>query len=397
VHLFSQAFLLVFVFILSFLPKVVVGQCEVFYFQDRDDFEEKLKSALVPFSSRIDTLAVVVHILSQDSLGKGSNLLAREVLMQIQATNQDILRLNADASKTPREYLSVAASLGFVLGLATQDPQGQILEEPGINRISPQDLGFNDPPYSTSYMRGTVFPKTGWDRDRYINIWVCDLNNLLGFSSFPTLALPDLPRGVSAQQDGIVIDFQNFGLFHSQLKPAYRLGRTLTHELGHYFGLYHTFETCEGDDFCKDTPQSPSANYHCDPKLLACDGSKSMFENFMDYANDPCMNLFTTDQSNRVKAVLANSPRRKSLTNRTMPVVTSLEPKPFANGLKRNPVHNKIEFQQELENQLVLVVDMSGKIWYQAHFSGSDLDVSFLPTGIYVVRVEGKAFRFLKN
>ncbi len=374
----------------------VFGQCEVFYFQEKTEFESHLKKALVAYSGGVDTLAVVVHIVSEDSLGSNSNLTAIEVLNQIHATNLDLLRLNSDAHKTPTEYRQIAASLDFVLGLATLNPSGEVMQEAGINRIHPKDFGLTSPPYSQSYLRNTVMPKTGWDRDKYINIWVCDLNSLLGFSSFPMLGLPDLPGGIRPEQDGIVIDFQNFGTSHPKLKPAYRLGRTLTHELGHYFGLYHTFEGCEDDDYCDDTPQAPKANYFCDPKLMACDGSKSMFENFLDYSNDECMNLFTQNQRNRVRIVLDNSPRRKTLKNRTMPVVTGLEAQKNILRLKSNPVYDKLEFSEPLENRQVQIFDLQGKTRLTQVVQGASLEISFLPSGIYVVRIEEFIFRFMK-
>jgi hypothetical protein len=102
----------------------------------------------------------------------------------------------------------------------------------------------------------------------------------------------------------------------------YNLGRTLTHELGHWFGLRHIWGdtgNCSNDDFCADTPDATTSNGGC-PSIDSCpsDGlGVDMVENYMDYTNDGCMHTFTADQTTRIQAVLANSPRRMELGTST--------------------------------------------------------------------------------
>ncbi len=353
--------------ILYCLPATVSAQCNVYYWQERDVFEQGLSqlASYLP-SSRygFDTLPVVVHIISSDSLGVGSNLSARDVLAQIHATNLDFTRSNADTIATPSIFKPLAAKLDIVLGLATLSPDGQKLAEPGIHRINPEQHGLPSPPYSQSDMLNTIMPLFAWDTERYINIWVCDISSLLGFSSFPTIALGDLPSGANPNQDGVVVDYQNFGLYHSKLKPAYGLGRTLTHELGHFFGLYHTFGSCETDgDYCSDTPHSGTANYGCNLQAKDCLNETAMIQNFMDYSDDRCMNLFTVCQRTRVQTVLRNSPRRYTLLQNKIPVVTAALPTEIdpARPVLQNPFLNQLIFSGCQGSYEFFIHDIQGR------------------------------------
>jgi hypothetical protein len=125
----------------------------------------------------------------------------------------------------------------------------------------------------------------------------------------------------AANTDGVVILYSAFG---SALKPGgtgmtppYHLGRTTTHEVGHWLGLRHTWGDgdCSVDDFCDDTPLCNGPHYGCTahPVPACIAGQRRMIENYMDYSDDGCMNIFTIDQAVRMRIVLENSPRRASL------------------------------------------------------------------------------------
>ena len=96
------------------------------------------------------------------------------------------------------------------------------------------------------------------------------------------------------------------------------MGRTATHEVGHYLGLLHVDGDgdCSTDDFCTDTPPVGFKTSGCPSvRPLACDGSAAQIENYMDYTDDRCMNMFTIQQKARMRTVLNYSPRRKTLNS----------------------------------------------------------------------------------
>ena len=144
-----------------------------------------------------------------------------------------------------------------------------------------------------------------------MNIWVCDLSSgLLGYAQFP---------GGPASSDGIVCDYAYFGNIGTATAP-FNLGRTATHEVGHYLNLRHIWgdSNC-GNDFCNDTPEHNGSNYGCPnyPSTSSCSGNGAygdMFMNYMDYTDDGCMNMFTQDQKTRMIAAI-NTYRTGLLTS----------------------------------------------------------------------------------
>ncbi|MBX2928194.1 MAG: HYR domain-containing protein [Saprospiraceae bacterium] len=148
-------------------------------------------------------------------------------------------------------------------------------------------------------------------------------NGLLGYAQFPNMSgiggLPD--DNGPASTDGVVVLYTSVGSSTVPFPGAspYDEGRTLTHELGHFFGLLHTFQGGCGvnNDYCDDTPRVASPTFGCPAGRTSCSGSVAMIENYMDYSDDACMNIFTLDQKARIQAVMANSPRRMELTSST--------------------------------------------------------------------------------
>lgn len=271
-------------------------------------------------SNDIYTLPVVVHVIHDgESVGSGRNISAAQVQSQLDVLNEDFRRLNPDTSSTPLAFQPVAADSRIEFCPAVVDEQDNPLSEPGINRINRNTAGFATPPYNTSYINSVIKPATQWDPTKYFNIWVLDIGgNILGYAQFPTQSgLPGIPTTGAANTDGIVVGYRYFGRGNfPQLSGTYNLGRTATHEVGHWLGLRHIWGDggCSFDDFCNDTPLSDAPNYGCQTGSVSC-GSTDMVENYMDYSNDACFNLFTEDQKTRMRTVMANSPRRAELLN----------------------------------------------------------------------------------
>ena len=136
--------------------------------------------------------------------------------------------------------------------------------------------------------------------------------------------MPDLPSNSPPETDGIIIRYNVFGRT-GELSPPYEKGRTATHETGHWLGLYHLWgpeesgDNCTEDDYVDDTPNQDDPNNFCpDVQGPICSGVvREMWENYMDYTWDACVNIFSAGQTERMTIVLENAPRRASLLTST--------------------------------------------------------------------------------
>lgn len=260
-------------------------------------------------------IPVVVHLIytneADGTFGISHEVISdARVFSQLDVLNNDFKRLNADASSTPMEFQSVAGSMDIEFVLAKQDPQGQATT--GINRVYGGQTSwtpFDEDLHAVSY----------WPSEDYLNIWVTNIgSNYLGYAQFPVSnlqGLEDFQDGI-ATTDGVVIDYTVFGVGSSD--PDYDLGRTTTHEVGHFFGLRHIWgddSGCAGTDYVSDTPNQLEETSGCPSHpSFECSNNK-MFQNYMDYTDDVCMNLFTEQQVDRMMLILEDTdvPRRNSL------------------------------------------------------------------------------------
>lgn len=270
---------------------------------------------------QILSIPVVVHVLHNgQAIGVDGNIPDDQILSQITILNQDFRRLNPDASETPAEFLSVAADVEIEFVLAKRDPEG--LPTTGIVRSQGSQFEYNL--FDDVLLKSESF----WPTEDYLNIWVTDLSNdLLGYAQFPVSNLTGLTvnRDSNGLTDGVVVDYEYFGTGFNN--DPFSKGRTATHEIGHFLGLRHVWGDggCSADDFCVDTPQMSDNSSGCPVSQNSC-GSNDMFQNYMDFTDDVCMNLFTSCQANRMQTVLAESPRRRTLLTSIggiAPVVTT--------------------------------------------------------------------------
>jgi len=241
------------------------------------------------------TIPVVVHVVYNTA---AENISDAQVLSQIAVLNDDFRRLNADANNVWAQ----AADSEIAFCMASVDPNGN--PSTGITRTSTAVTAFGTNDQMKFNASGG---KDAWPAGSYLNIWVCDISGgILGYAQFP---------GGSASTDGVVNDYQYYGTIGTATAP-FNLGRTATHEVGHWLNLRHIWGdgNCNVDDGVADTPTSDAANYSCPIGHVSC-STVDMVQNYMDYTDDACMNLFTAGQKARMRALFEPGGSRASLLN----------------------------------------------------------------------------------
>ena len=269
------------------------------------------------------TIPVVFHVIHAYG---DENISKAQIEDQLRVVNEDFQRQNADASNTRDFFKSRAANFNIEFKLARIAPDGSYTE--GITRTYDPVNMIENYEDGSSEAKSAVPP---WDRNRYLNIWV--VKRIESSRAGTVLGYAQLPGG-PASTDGIVMIHDRVGTIGTANSSG--KGRTLTHEIGHWLGLYHPFQGgCSGSDGVDDTPPVAEASYGCtasqNPNTCNTDfpNEIDMVENYMDYANGSCMNAFTNGQLARVNGFLAsNSDRARNIAASNL----------VATGVNINPV-----------------------------------------------------------
>jgi len=266
------------------------------------------------------TIPTIVHIIhnSNEGIGSGRNLSNARIQSQINILNNDFRKTNSDIGSVPSMFAGITADSEINFCLIQTYPTGhpnagQALPEPGVDRVDATTIGGGiantTTGYSTSQIDGTIKPATSWNPNQVLNIWVMQLQGgLLGYAQFPNSG--------NANTDGVAIGYQYFG--NNPSANPFHLGRTTTHELGHYFGLRHIWgdQNC-GNDFVADTPTQQTSSSGCpNHPRPTCGNTGDNFQNYMDYTDDACMFMFTNGQKAVMQGILNPSTganRRKTL------------------------------------------------------------------------------------
>ncbi|TBX65964.1 T9SS type A sorting domain-containing protein [Flavobacterium silvisoli] len=386
-------------------------------FPDRETTEEfenwmaekiaESKENTVESTNSIITIPVVVHILSNgDPVGSNENLADVRVFAQIQSLNQDFRRMLNTPGYNDNE---VGADIEIEFCLAQRKPDGTATN--GIDRVTTSFAAFT----SRTDVE-TMKTTTQWDPTKYFNIWVVNfsggLGNLLGYAQFPsTSGLSGLnANGGAANTDGVVIKYTSFGSkLITTVGPydaTYNGGRTTTHEIGHCLGLRHIWGDGNGDpqthspdcsmsDYCNDTPVAGYEHWGCQSGDDSCfddAGQIDMVENYMDYSDDSCMNIFTLDQKTRILTVMNNSIRRKELkTSNACSPPLSVTQHNFANSVAIYPNPASSVLNYIVKNDFVIssitIHDISGKevMYTEVGNNPTQIEVSTLSAGVYFV------------
>ena len=234
-------------------------------------------------------IPVIVNVLYRTA---AENISLAQIQSQIDVLNKDFNATNTDYNQVPTLFSTVKANVGisFVLEI--------------VNRkvTTKSSWGTRDAMKKTK--QGGVDPVSPSTK---LNIWVCTIGGgILGYAQFP---------GGSLATDGVVCDSNYFGVTSdSGSSYPYNLGRTATHEVGHWMNLRHIWgdATC-GSDLVADTPTHNTANYGVPayPHYSTCAGTPvEMTMNYMDYTDDRGMYMFSNDQKNRMSAIFLSGGSR---------------------------------------------------------------------------------------
>jgi hypothetical protein len=232
-------------------------------------------------------IPVIVNVLYRTA---AENITDAQIQSQIDVLNEDFNAANSDFNSTPAEFAGVAANVGITF----------VLE--GINRKATTKTSWGTRDTMKSSKRGGIDPTSPTTK---LNMWACTIGGgILGYAQFP---------GGSSATDGVVVDSQYFGLSGSGAFP-YNLGRTMTHEVGHWMNLRHIWgdATC-GSDLVADTPTHNTANYGVPvyPHYSTCTGNPvEMSMNYMDYTDDRGMYMFSNGQKSRMAAIFVSGGSR---------------------------------------------------------------------------------------
>lgn len=272
---------------------------EEFQAQKAAGIAEANASSTALKTSGVNEIAVIFHVIHNTD-NPAENVPYSDILDMFNDLQEDYQLLNTDAGTARSSFGFTPWDADINFCLATFDPSdGSALVEPGVVRVETTEDWFDGDAGETNDMKFDVSGgDNAWDRDDYLNVWICDITNgatsgVAGYAYLPTPSI--LP---TASIDGIVVDY-NLGVYNDNI---------LTHEVGHYLGLEHTWGAggCVADDGFSDTPitTGPSSNYSasCSGFQETCSGIQTQYENYMDYSNCTCM--FTEEQSNYMLSIL---------------------------------------------------------------------------------------------
>jgi hypothetical protein len=248
--------------------------------------------------ARVEATPVYIPVVFHIVLPDPNEVTDKMIEDQMKVLNRDFAGLNADSVNILPAFKPLFGKSKIQFVLAKRTPANQPTN--GIERVVTTQQSFTQ---ANNYVKhASTGGANAWNSSKYMNVWVCTLGGgLLGYSTFPGTS--------SADEQGVVM---YSATLPGGLLAGYNDGRTLTHESGHYFFLFHIWGdddgACTGSDNVNDTPNQSDASSGCHSGVVtdACSPAAPgiMYQNYMDYSSDGCMALFTLQQVTRMEAAL---------------------------------------------------------------------------------------------
>jgi hypothetical protein len=369
-----------------------------------DEAFELAKYTPIAKTNQEYVVPVVVHIVYNTP---NQNLHDSVVKRQIDLLNKDFKRQNPDTVNMRPDFEIVKGNPNIRFKIAQIDPDGN--PTTGITRTETSLESFADLGLITGNFDGLErIKKTAeggkdpWDTQRYLNIWIGNMSLfgqtfLLGYASppaglpnWPPIGLPNLIDGVVVQFDAVGDNNPNLINFGAGMQNA--LGRTMTHEVGHYLGLRHIWGdgNCNEEDGIDDTPNAAAqSDFDCDATKNTCVDNiqgidlPDMVENYMDYSDETCQNTFTQGQVDLMRSVLEN--QRIDLIENNPAGIESYE---IPVAIYPNPVQNKLIVESEGGKiSHYVIMDISGKqLTQKTLIQFGEIDCSQLEKGTYLLQ-----------
>ncbi|MEZ4721477.1 MAG: M43 family zinc metalloprotease [Flavobacteriales bacterium] len=240
-------------------------------------------------------IPVVFHVIHLDG---PENISDAQIFDAMRILNEDYTAMNASLSEVISEFTDIIGTADFEFRLAKLDPDGDATS--GIDRIRSSETSVGDDGSKLN----------PWPRDEYLNIWVTDVIGVSGAAAY-AYRPPSVAGSGSKSIDGIIANHRYVGSIGTASSTG---GTTLTHEIGHFLGLPHTWgpsnepglsTNCSSDDEISDTPNCIGvANGSCNKSQITCNTLDNI-QNFMDYSS--CDVMFTEGQVAVMRNVLNSS------------------------------------------------------------------------------------------
>lgn len=346
-------------------PQIIEQQNQFYNSVDFNNSQKRATKYIIP---------VVFHVIHTNG---SENISLAQIQNQIDILNADFSLNNPNKSSIRSIFTNVAVDCQIEFKLAKLDPSGNCTD--GVNRIySPLHVDARDNVKDIAGAR--------WDNRKYLNVWTVSSIENQGGAVGTTLGYAYLPQAVQQfnynKQDGIVMRSDYVGVIGTGSVSG--AGSTLTHEVGHYLGLLHTFEDgCAGTgsnkgDRCADTPpvSGTFTNANCPVNGNSCTTDNpdimDQWENFMDYSRGECQSMFSANQKSIIHGVLEFYTFRKSMVSANNLIATGLSPnnssKPvaaFASTYTQVCVGEKVKFMD-----LSCKATVDSRLW---KFSGASI------------------------